>query len=190
MSISKITRLAEACRAAGLLERLSAAEIDEAIAEAEKKDAGPRGFILSLPGLTHWFDTEYWWDPTVEASYEKLVRELHAIARSTFQLDNVSVTAEREDLDWGDKLLLRFELNGQEFRQQLTFQGEWLDLHFVTGLNDALASTGVDGRYYFIDTQDQTVLAIFLMEAQRDLVRGELGSNLRGFDDKFDESAW
>ena len=189
MKPDDLERTFNALRASNLLVHLNDGEIDAIYREATQKGYSSSLLIYSLPDVVYGFDSEYWWDPTVADSYVRLVEDLSNISRGQFQPAKIAVATPPEDSLWedGDELALSFTLKDKQFRHQLEFQGDWVDLSFITKINQALSDTGSDGQYYWLFTDDQMVVVIFLTQEQHPVIKEILGSELRDYQDMFDD---
>jgi hypothetical protein len=180
-------------RAVGLLSHLDEEQVQRCYQELVERQAAPAQLLYSLPDVVYGFDSEYWWNPTVTASYIELVSAITTVSRGNCTPQRVTVTPKAdESLKDGDYLTLSFEFAGQRYTQQLEFWGDAVDLHIVDALNRALSDTDETGRYYWINTHDQMVVLIFLTVAQLPIVQELLGADLRPWGDiyRLDANLW
>ncbi|MCB0077410.1 MAG: hypothetical protein KDD73_08275 [Anaerolineales bacterium] len=176
----EIERAIKRLNEVGLLSHLTEGEVVERCQTIQEENLSVDRLVYQLPQLTYWFDTEYLWDPTVSASYEALVSDLANISRGMFAPQQVVVTPEADEgLEYDGELLLTFKLFDHTYQQPLKFLGDWVDLRFIGCINRALAATGVDGRYYWIDTNDQCVVLIFLTPPQLVVAKELIGEPLK-----------
>jgi hypothetical protein len=169
-----------------LLAHLDDDQISAVLEEANTKTFSKGALIYAIPDLTYGFDSEYWWDPSISASYESLISGLSSISRGYFSPDRLEITMDTEDSpEVGDKITFSFNLNQQRFSYQLNFQGDWVDSTFISKINQALTDTQSPVQYYWIDTGDQFVVVVVLNDEQFSFVSDVLGGSLKKFDEIF-----
>jgi hypothetical protein len=132
----------------------------------------------------HGIDSEYWWDASISPSYESLISDLSSISVGQFSSENLEVTMETEDdPQIGDNISFSFNLNKQRFTYQIKYQGDWVDLSFISKINQALKDTQSLAQYYWIDTGEQFVVVIFLDDKKFSFIPEILGGSLKEFDE-------
>jgi hypothetical protein len=133
--------------------------------------ASPISILGEFPDTACWFDTEYIYH-VIEA-YTELVEKVSQISHGIFIPENISVIVGPEMLGYEKKefINLSFGYRGRDYSCDLKDMDDWVDLSFIVLMNQALSEAGQAGRFYGIDTGDQTALVIFLTEQQRETIQ-------------------
>lgn len=175
MSNDSYAQFLATLREIGLVSHLNEREINTALKEARERGK-PTSLFYSLPKSVYGFDAEMIYPGGAGESYTGLVRELSEISRGTFLPTNVYTTPSPEaetTLDWGDdwQLTLIFEFEGRVYSHDLERMDDWADPSFISTINRALADASKAERYYWINTEDQTMVVTFLTERQFQALR-------------------
>lgn len=181
-------KMIDVLRGVQLVDHLTEEQIGDLLDEMNERNLPPTSMLHFIPGLVYKFDCEYWWDPTVEASYMNLITDLVNLSQERFRPVDLDVKApDGDDLDYGDKLLFSFKLEKRKFKHILVFKGDVVDLSFITVINRALNKVKIDGQFYWLVTYDQIVAVIYLTKHQFNILYDLFKPDLREYKDMFDK---
>lgn len=174
-------------RSINLLSHFSDDQINSSLAAARANNNSKQAFLFNLPNLVYWIDSEYWWNPTVEASYEKVVQDLSSISRNGFLPTEVSVEPPHaNELRDGERLAVSFSLNNESMDHKLNYFGDAFDFSLIEFVNTALLLSESEGQFYWYNTHDQSAILIFLTEAQFSVLKEIFSPDLRHISDMKD----
>lgn len=123
-------------------------------------------FLYEIPNLTYTFDTEYIDDSSkTEKSYIEIITGISQLSGDVFRPTNLRVVITpppSEHPDYDRKIKLFFEFNGLKYSKELSDFQDWVDLSFITFINQLLSENGIDHSFYNVDTGDQCAMIVFL----------------------------
>lgn len=166
-STHQILSLIAALREIGLFDHLSHEQIDAATQRVLREtDTGPPYEIFeAFPNTAQWFDTEIF---EAAGVYIDLIEEAAGISHGACSPQDVTATR-NPPLD--EYVHLSFKVSGKTYTRDLSVNRDWIDMNYLTLMNEALEDTSESGRYYVIDRPVQDVIVLFLTPNQVDQVR-------------------
>ena len=156
---SEIERLINEYQKVGLFNGLSEDYI------ARQKDSILHNQLYDTDGIIYYFDTLFYnfdtetWN--FENPYEEITLELINISRGKFQPTSIV-----DEYEYDTNSKYSFILGGDKYETTLENYSDWLDLSFMELMNRALSEQGIDGKFYTLDTGDQTATIVFFTQTQ------------------------
>jgi hypothetical protein len=112
---------------------------------------------------------EDWESGNINNPYQEFTREFAVASRGAFTPTDISNEFDWENATAGQSLTV----NGTRYSTALEFQGDWLDPNFFTFIEEVVAETSSEGKFYPLYREYGLVGYLFLTESQRRTLEAE-----------------
>lgn len=164
LSTSEINSILDEFKALGLFDHLDEGRFIEEKQELFRQiPMSPIEVLSSFSNVTYRFDTE---TSDFENPYEEITVDLVGLSHNEFKPTDIV-----DKFMYDETTEFSFTMMGTRYETKVETSGDWLDVSFIDLFNTALEENNVPGRFYLIETGDQTALVIYLNETQMKAIK-------------------
>lgn len=115
--------------------------------------------VTGFSEQAYWFD---WEGYDLSEDYIEILNGVSAMSGDEFLLTNPAENLDRVDWDeWTGIIEVSFLVNGTPYQYEVKMEGDWLDIHIVKDINDALEQEQVPGRVYAMEDNGQGCILFY-----------------------------